>query len=739
MNDSAEFLTTALVPHGGAAAITTPSPAPVGSAFVALEAAWESVSAALLVHSVDGIVYANAAMQRLLGYSAEALAAMPFDGWAAPTHREQLRQYGLEALQQEGPPPAMVVDALSASGSVRSIELTARPLVVQGQRLNVLTLQDLSDMQHVQTMLLDVGRVLHQIIENNPVPSYVLDADHRITHWNAACVQLTGHEGFDMLGTRDAWKAFYEHQRPVLADLIIDGTVDVEGDGLYAGRCRRSKTVDDAYEVEAFFPIMPDGGRWLFFTAAPLKDAHGAVIGAIETLQDVTHRRRDEEELRRHRAELEELIGERTAELLLTHHELDAFLENASVGIVATQNQCITRGNRKFSDLFELDDLPATGIPTRRFFASDEDFQALLDVTYPVLSRGESLLHEMEMVTAKGRRLWVQLIAYVADPHADSAQTWWLLQDRTEVRRVQKELEDNYARIKLTNTRLEEAQNQLLQAEKMASIGQLAAGVAHEINNPIGFVSSNLVTLRTYVEPMFDVLDLMVHTPPAALPAPVAKALTDLDKRIDLAFVKEDLPQLLDESADGLDRVKKIVQDLKDFSRVDHAEWQDADINAGLDSTLNVVMNEVKYKAEVRKDYGVLPPVRCIAAQLNQVFMNLIVNAAHAIPDRGEISLRTRAEGDWVCIEVKDTGVGMSDEVKRRIFEPFFTTKPVGKGTGLGLSLSYSIIQKHAGRIEVDSLPGRGTTFRVRIPVRPPATSSDDGHGLGLAELPAPT
>ncbi|OWQ84128.1 hypothetical protein CDN99_24945 [Roseateles aquatilis] len=684
-----------------------------------LAAAWEAVTVPVLVHGVDAVVHVNAAMQRLLGYGPDALAAMPFDAWAAPSHRDALKTYGLQAISQDGLPPAIEIDALTASGSVRSLELTARPVTVDGRRLNVLTVQDLSDMRHVQTSLLDVGRVLHQIIENNPVASLVLDAEHRVTHWNAACAQLTGHDSFDMLGRRDAWRGFYPEERPLLADLIIDGTIEAQCDALYGGRCRRSETIDDAYEAESFFPAMDDG-RWLFFTAAPLRDAQGAVVGAIETLQDVTHRRRAEEEVRRHRAELEDLVNERTAELLLTHHELEAFLENASVGIISTQNQRTTRGNRKFADMFELGDLSASGLSTRRFFASDEDYEALGAVAFPVLSRGESLLHEMEMVTAQGRRLWVQVIAYVANPLDPSSQTWWLLQDRTEVRRVQTEIEDNYQRLKQTNARLEEAQNQLLQSEKMASIGQLAAGVAHEINNPVGFVSSNMGTLRSYVEPLFGLLDVLAAQPAGALPETVAAALRDLDRRIDLSFVKEDLPQLLDESEDGLVRVKKIVQDLKDFSRVDHAEWQDADLNAGLESTLNVVMNEVKYKAEVRKDFGVLPPVRCIAAQLNQVFMNLIVNAAHAIPERGEIRLRTRAEDDWVCVEVEDTGVGMPEDVRRRIFEPFFTTKPVGQGTGLGLSLSYSIVQKHAGRIEVDSVPGQGTTFRVRVPVRPP-------------------
>ena len=686
--------------------------------------ALEAVTTPVLVHDETAVVHANAGMRRLLGYDAQALAQMPFDAWAMPEQRQALRTYGLQALGDAGPPAAIEIEARTASGSTRLLELNARPIVSQGRRLNVLTVQDLSDIRHVQTSLLDVGRVLHQIIENSPVASFVLDAEHRVTHWNAACSKLTGRDRFDMLGRQDAWAAFYPAPRPLLADLIIDGAIDAHNGPLYEGRCRRSETIDDAYEVESFFPQMDHGGRWLFFTAAPLMDATGKVIGAIETLQDVTQRRRAEEELRRHRAELEELVTERTAELLLTHHELEAFLENASVGIVTTLNQRIVRGNRKFNEMFELGGASPSGIPTRSFFVSDEDFQALGSVAFPVLTRGESLQHEMEMVSARGRRLWIEMIAYVANPHDRLAQTWWLLQDRSEERQVQRELEENYRRIQSTNTRLEEAQNQLLQSEKMASIGQLAAGVAHEINNPIGFVSSNMGTLRSYVEPMFALLDTMRALPPGSLPESVERALQALDKRIDLDFVKEDLPQLLDESDDGLVRVKKIVQDLKDFSRVDHAEWQDADLNAGLDSTLNVVMNEVKYKADVKKDYGALPPVRCIAAQLNQVFMNLIVNAAHAIPQRGEIRLRTRAQDGWVCVEIEDTGCGMSEDVRRRIFEPFFTTKPVGKGTGLGLSLSYSIVQKHAGRIEVRSVPGEGTTFEVWVPVRPEEPAS---------------
>ncbi|CAM3858210.1 ATP-binding protein [Roseateles saccharophilus] len=681
--------------------------------------ALQAVTTPTLVHDADRILLANAAMQRLLGYAEDELQKMPPHGWAVAEHADVLKRYGERCLSEDGELPAIEIEASTGSGANRVLEIKGQRVVSGGQACAVLSGVDLSDIRHVQNSLYDMGRVLTQILENSPVATFVIDKAHRVTHWNSACAQTTGRDASYMLGREDAWRAFYPRHRPLLADLIVDGLVERESQYLYGGRCHRSPHISNAFEVESFFPDFGEGGRWLFFTAAPISDMQGQIIGAIETLQDVTRRRQAEDELRRHRSELENMIADRTAELLSTHHELEAFLENASVGIIATANNRVQRGNKKFVEMFELGDIPAHGLETRRLFKSDDDFMALGRIAHPVLSQGDSLLHEMEVCTLAGHRLWVQIIAYVANPSEPDAGTWWLLQDRTEVRRVQRELELNYERIKQTNSRLEEAQNQLLQSEKMASIGQLAAGVAHEINNPIGFVSSNLGSLRGYIEPVFGLLKLLKRLPAAALPSELSAELRRVDAAVDLDFVQEDLPQLLDESEEGLSRVKKIVQDLKDFSRVDHADWQDADLNAGLDSTLNVVMNEVKYKAEVRKNYGVLPPVRCIAAQLNQVFMNLIVNAAHAIPERGTLTLSSRAENDWVCIEVADTGTGMTEEVKRRIFEPFFTTKPVGKGTGLGLSLSFSIVQKHGGRIEVDSEPGVGTRFYVWIPVRP--------------------
>jgi signal transduction histidine kinase len=286
-------------------------------------------------------------------------------------------------------------------------------------------------------------------------------------------------------------------------------------------------------------------------------------------------------------------------------------------------------------------------------------------------------------------------------------------------------LEKRWGEQQQLNRQLNDAQNQLLQSEKLASIGQLAAGIAHEINNPIGFINSNVGSLERYLKDVFVVLDAYDAAQRAAgAQNPECIAVDALKEQIDFAFLREDIFSLMHETRDGVARVAKIVQDLKDFSHVDEAEWQWADLHKGMESTLNVVWNELKYKAEVVKEYGELPAVECLPFQINQVFMNLLVNAAHAITERGTITLRTGTAGDEVWIEVGDTGSGIAPENLGRIFDPFFTTKPVGKGTGLGLSLSYGIVQKHHGRIEVTSAPGRGTTFRVVLPSRQPQTEA---------------
>jgi signal transduction histidine kinase len=271
------------------------------------------------------------------------------------------------------------------------------------------------------------------------------------------------------------------------------------------------------------------------------------------------------------------------------------------------------------------------------------------------------------------------------------------------------------------NARLSTAQEQLMQSEKLASIGQLAAGVAHEINNPIGYVFSNFETLGNYIGRMLTMFGHYQRAEDSIGNAEVLAALRAQRASVDLDFLIEDIPTLMTESREGITRVRKIVQDLKDFSRVDaNQDWQWANLHAGIDSTLNILSSEIKYKADVIKEYGEIPEIECQPSHINQVIMNIVINGAHAIAagERGKITIRTGRDDAKVWIEVADTGAGIPKEILTRIFDPFFTTKPIGSGTGLGLSLSYGIIQKHDGQIDVHSVPGCGTTFRITLPIR---------------------
>ncbi|CRM24943.1 response regulator [Pseudomonas salomonii] len=263
-------------------------------------------------------------------------------------------------------------------------------------------------------------------------------------------------------------------------------------------------------------------------------------------------------------------------------------------------------------------------------------------------------------------------------------------------------------------------ESQLVQSEKLASLGQLAAGVAHEINNPVGFISSNLNTLDGYFNQLQQMLEAYRNNEEIIASQPQRDQLKALRTTLELDFLKEDIPILIRESKDGIGRVVQIVKDLKNFSRVDNDQtWQFSNLQQGIDSTLNIVASELKYKADVVKHYMPLPDIECLASQLNQVVMNLVINAAQAMgPERGTITISNGVEGENIWLEVADDGCGIAPQTVQKIFDPFFTTKPVGEGTGLGLSLSYGIVKKHRGTISVSSELGKGTTFRVVLPIR---------------------
>jgi len=419
-------------------------------------------------------------------------------------------------------------------------------------------------------------------------------------------------------------------------------------------------------------------------------------------------------------------------------------IESTADGIVAVDNdRHITTCNQRFMNIWHI---------PRELLASGKDDE-LLNHMFAQLENPQDFVARV-----------MELYDHPESPHFDilrfndgteverySFPQWlgsqivgrvWSFRDVTERRRAEQALRDSHndleikvqerttdlqaanlmlladkARQEELIKQLADASNQLLQSEKMASIGQLAAGVAHEINNPVGFVNSNLATLQRYVAEILELLSVYEKSE-GEITTETRAVLAELKLKADFAYLRDDISMLVSESIEGVQRVRCIVQDMKEFSHVGESEKQLANIEKGLDSTLNVIWNELKYKTEIVKEYTGIPEIECMISQLNQVFLNLLMNAVQAITERGRITIRTGQDRASVWVEIEDTGSGIPPENLNRIFDPFFTTKPVGKGTGLGLSLSNSIVQKHGGRIELRSELGKGTVFRVVLPMQ---------------------
>lgn len=276
-------------------------------------------------------------------------------------------------------------------------------------------------------------------------------------------------------------------------------------------------------------------------------------------------------------------------------------------------------------------------------------------------------------------------------------------------------LENQNVELANSKTALERLQAQLVHTEKMASLGQLSAGIAHELNNPAGFVYGNMDILRDYLTDLERLLDAYDQV---ALPPDAAVTIDSLKTDIDYKKLLADLRSIISDCREGAQRICDVVKNLRLFSRLDEAELKQVDIHEGLDSTIRLLSRYyTDGRITLHRDYGDLPAVNCYAGQLNQVWMNLLGNAAQAVPDQGDVTIATSRDGDWVTIAISDTGTGIAEDQRSRIFDPFFTTKPVGEGTGLGLSISYGIIERHGGSIAVTSEVGSGTTFTVRIPI----------------------
>jgi signal transduction histidine kinase len=276
------------------------------------------------------------------------------------------------------------------------------------------------------------------------------------------------------------------------------------------------------------------------------------------------------------------------------------------------------------------------------------------------------------------------------------------------------ELEDSNEALKKAYLDLQSAQEQLVQSEKMASLGQLVAGIAHEIKNPLNFIYGNTGFLADYTQRLRNILEAYEKLP--SITPEEREQIEALKKELNYAFIKEDLQILIDNFSEGARRINAIVSDLRTFSRMDTDVLSDIDLHSSLDMSLNLLRNQYKGRVEIHKDYGGIPKIQGYSGKLSQVFMNLLSNAFHAIQEKGDVWIRTHSLNGTVVVEIEDNGMGIPKENLHRIFEPFFTTKAVGQGTGLGLSISYGIIEQHQGKIHVSSTPRQGTIFTVRLP-----------------------
>jgi PAS domain S-box-containing protein len=353
-----------------------------------------------------------------------------------------------------------------------------------------------------------------------------------------------------------------------------------------------------------------------------------------------------------------------------------------------------------------------------------------------VIETGQVFETIEEHITPHGDKLYVHVIKTpLRDADGTIRGVQGIFWDVTERKRAEEQLVTQNIRLQemarsehQAHAELKQAQSRMVQSEKLASLGQMVAGVAHEINNPVAFVSNNVAVLERDVGEMRELLELYREADDL-IGGERSELLERIDafrERVDMAYTLDNIKGLLGRSRDGLSRIQQIVGHLRQFARLDEGQVNEADINGGIESTAAIIRNLARKKeVHLEMDLGTLPLVTCYAAKINQVMMNLLTNAIDACPEGGTVTVRTRAEEQSVRIEVADNGCGIEPADRDRIFDPFFTTKPVGQGTGLGLSISYGIIQDHGGTIDVDSTVGKGTCFTIHLPLRPDPAPKD--------------
>ncbi len=435
----------------------------------------------------------------------------------------------------------------------------------------------------------------------------------------------------------------------------------------------------------------------------------------FELEKEISVRKVAEIELQKIQDNLEKLVEDRTLKLQEINQQLQQekqraqnYLDLSKVMLLALDvHGNITLLNPKGCEILEVSPQEVLGKNWFDTFLPQENYAEVKEVFKTILTGEMNLLdfHENTVISSSGE---LRMIEFHNSLLTDNmGEICGILSSGTDITEKKKNEEEK-----------RNMQAFLYQQEKLASVGQLAAGVAHEINNPMGFITSNLNSMEKYVMKINEFMESQEKFMNLVQDDAGKEELQVLRKKMKINFIQEDIIDLLHESLEGADRVTEIVKNLKSFSRLDEEKIKAADVNECLESTIKVIWNELKYKVTLHKDYGEIPLVMCNAQKLNQVFINLLINAAHAIEKEGDVHIRSWYESGKIMVAISDNGKGIDSLHLNKIFEPFFTTKEVGKGTGLGLSISYDIIKEHNGDIVVDSQVGKGTTFTVSLPVK---------------------
>ena len=562
------------------------------------------------------------------------------------------------------------------------VDVMLSAMELDGRKVCQAVVRDITEYKKIENAIIRAKQEWERTFDIIPDLIMILDNKNRITRLNKAMADKLGVAPAEAIGL-----TCYKHMHGTDEPPPFCPHIKLMKDG--------KRHIEEIYEerLKGHFVI----------SVSPIYDEKGQLAGSVHVANDITKRKQMEEALRKSEGVLKK--AQQLAKLVSWEWDLNdnIFYPSEEMRLLGG-----IPGNEKIGSIQSL---------ANKYIHPDDKNIAITKLS-EIQTKGSTEPITFRIVRSDGNVQWV-VFSVAEQPmylkHDKMPRTiTGTAQDITEHMNTQKE-----------KRKLE---IQLLQSEKMASLGQLAAGVAHEINNPVGFVSSNLTTLLDYQKDIkclteeYRKLSSAIKDidTKADLPSSITELLAhikNIEKEVDIDYIMGDVMDLIEESKDGTDRIKKIVLDMKDFAHPGEDEKKNLDINKGIESTLNVVRNEIKYKAEVTKDYGEIPLVEGYPQQLNQVFMNILVNAAQAIEERGEIKIDTQAVDGFVVITISDTGAGIHEENLSKIFDPFFTTKEVGKGTGLGMNVAYGIIKKHNGIIEVDSTVGKGTTFRIRIPI----------------------